>query len=72
CHLCEHAKAILWPLLSHYHFRLKEVDIAADDKMIEKYGTRIPVLGAENNSTELNWPFTTQQVEAYFTELANV
>ena len=72
CHLCEHAKAVLWPLLLHYQFRLNEIDIATDDKLIEKYGTRIPVLAAPNHSTELNWPFTTQEVDAFFIKLAEL
>jgi len=70
CHLCEHAKAVLWPLLSHYQFRLKEIDIANDDGLIEKYGVRIPVLGAEHHLVELNWPFTSREVDAFFSELA--
>ena len=72
CHLCEHAKAVLWPLLLHYQFRLKEIDIAEDDELIEKYGTRIPVLAAANYSIELNWPFTTQDVDAFFVEITKL
>lgn len=72
CHLCEHAKVVLWPLLMQYQFRLTEVDIAASDELIEQYGMRIPVLAAANHSDELNWPFTTQEVDAFFAELTEL
>jgi RNase H-fold protein (predicted Holliday junction resolvase) len=72
CHLCEQAKVILWPLLLQYQFRLNEIDIATDDALIEQYGTRIPVLGVPNHMTELNWPFSAQQVDEFFAELAGL
>lgn len=67
--MCEQAKTILWPLLQQYQFRLKEVDIADDDRLIEQYGVRIPVLGAEHCSEELSWPFTAEQVGVFFAAL---
>ncbi|RZA07837.1 MAG: glutaredoxin family protein [Moraxellaceae bacterium] len=70
CHLCEEAKVILWPLLLQYSARLKEIDIADDDQMIERYGVRIPVLGAPDTDTELDWPFTSEQVDTFLTKLA--
>jgi hypothetical protein len=70
CHLCEQAKIILWPLLSQYQFQLNEIDIATDDVLIEQYGTRIPVVGTVNHAVELNWPFSSQQVDNFFAELA--
>ena len=69
CHLCEQAKVILWPLLLKYQFQLLEVDISSSDDMIEKYGTRIPVLGACDNFAELNWPFTPEQADSFFAGL---
>lgn len=69
CHLCEQAKVVLWPLLLKYQFRLLEIDISNSDDMIEKYGTRIPVLGVGDNFKELNWPFTPEQVDSFFAEL---
>ena len=70
CHLCEQAKVVLWPLLLKYQFRLAEIDISTSDEMIENYGTRIPVLSVGDNFAELNWPFTPEQVDRYFAELA--
>ena len=72
CHLCEQAKTILWPVLLQYSARLKEIDIADSDEMIEKYGTRIPVLGAAELERELNWPFTAVDVDSFLYELADI
>ncbi|MFO1389055.1 glutaredoxin family protein [Cellvibrio sp.] len=70
CHLCEKAKEILWPLLQRYQRQLVEVDIAEDDTLIERYGIRIPVLGAVDSSRELNWPFSAEQVDEFLASLA--
>lgn len=65
CHLCDKAKEILWPALQQYQCKLVEIDIAEDDKLIERYGIRIPVLSAADSPKELNWPFDAEQVEAF-------
>ncbi|MDD2914349.1 MAG: glutaredoxin family protein [Gallionella sp.] len=53
CHLCEKAEAVL-----HTAGIIAEhIDIAADDGLLERYGTRIPVLRRIDNGAELNWPF---------------
>lgn len=72
CHLCEQAKTVLWPLLMQYSARLKEIDIAVSDEIIENYGTRIPVLGASELERELNWPFTAEEIDVFLTELADI
>jgi hypothetical protein len=41
------------------------VDIADDDDLVEKYGTRIPVLQRTDNHTELDWSFNAQAVTAF-------
>ena len=53
CHLCDKAEAIL----DKAGVAIVRIDIAEDDKLLEKYGTRIPVLRRDNNDTELGWPF---------------
>lgn len=68
--MCDQAKTLLWPLLQQYQFRLKEIDIADDDALIEQYGARIPVLAVPDFSEELNWPFTVEQVKLFFTEIS--
>jgi hypothetical protein len=69
CHLCEKAKVILWPLLSQFSYELVEIDIASSDELIEHYGIRIPVLSNLDQSRELNWPFTSAEVEQFFAGL---
>ncbi len=53
CHLCEEAKAILKEAgISPAH-----IDIAEDDALLDKYGTRIPVSKRRDTGAELGWPF---------------
>jgi hypothetical protein len=57
CHLCEHAQALLAQAGLEWH----NVDIAESDVLLERYGTRIPVL-RHDNGKELNWPFKHEDV----------
>jgi glutaredoxin len=61
CHLCEDAEAILRRL----GVAAGHIDIADDDGMLEKYGTRIPVLKRLDNDAELGWPFTAADVTRF-------
>ncbi|MDA9240654.1 glutaredoxin family protein [bacterium] len=61
CHLCEQAKALLYPLLTQRGLRLVEVDIQKDTGLQEKYGIRIPVVALANGG-EKGWPFTAAQI----------
>lgn len=47
CHLCEVAKARLESLRQEWRFELQEVNIAGDAKMMEEFGTRIPLIWVE-------------------------
>ena len=51
CHLCDEAEVVL--KLTGVH--AVQIDIAEDDSLLEKYGTRIPVL--RYAGAELVWPF---------------
>ncbi|HLP96894.1 MAG TPA: glutaredoxin family protein [Sideroxyarcus sp.] len=53
CHLCDEAGALLGLLGIDAEY----VDIAADDELIDLYGTRIPVLQRMDTGMELDWPF---------------
>ncbi len=53
CHLCDKAEATLRGI----GIEAVYVDIADDDGLIEKYGTRIPVLQRVDSGEELGWPF---------------
>jgi len=61
CHLCEQAKAILYPLLTENDWELVEVNIQGDESLKEKYGIRIPVVALPNGD-EKGWPFTAGQI----------
>ncbi len=53
CHLCDEAEAIVHQLGIEAVF----VDIAGNDELRDKYGTRIPVLKRADTGAELGWPF---------------
>jgi|TARA_R110002094_G_scaffold19378_1_gene30946 glutaredoxin len=59
CHLCEQAKSLLQQLLAQYSecYQIEIVDIVESESLIEKYGTRIPVLADPNGKNDLGWPF---------------
>jgi glutaredoxin len=44
CHLCEEAKAIIEPVVNEFGASLREVNIAEDPELIERYGCDIPVI----------------------------
>lgn len=68
CHLCDVARAVYQSTLSPEYFDVQEVDIASSDELIERYGTRIPVLKRVQDNSELNWPFDQQQLMDFLPE----
>ena len=63
CHLCELAQSLVTPLAQAAGVRLEHVDIADDERLLESYGTRIPVLCARGaQDEELGWPFDARAV----------
>jgi hypothetical protein len=65
CHLCDLAREVYQSTLNPEYFSVDEVDIAADDALIERYGTRIPVLQRQQDAAELSWPFDQQALMAF-------
>lgn len=61
CHLCEQAKAILYPLMSERGLTLQEVNIQQTEDLKQRYGIRIPVV-ALPDGREKGWPFTAAQI----------
>lgn len=64
CHLCEQAAEVLadtGPL----RLELVEIDISDNDVLIERYGTRIPVLHHVQSGEELDWPFDLKTLHAF-------
>lgn len=49
CHLCEVAKDQLLGLQRQYGFRLEEVDISTDAKLLEEFETRIPLIWVDGH-----------------------
>lgn len=63
CHLCEQAESLLAFLLSKRKITWAKVEISDDAELLERYGTKIPVLKRIDNNAELAWPFTTTEIE---------
>lgn len=51
CHLCHDAQS----LLKAMGLRWQDIDIVDDDALLDRYGTRIPVLRLDHH--EIDWPF---------------
>lgn len=52
CHLCEHAKALVYPIADGFNYRLKEIDIADSDDLMARFGVKIPVLALWETTEE--------------------
>ncbi len=65
CHLCEDAEEIVNIIAPKVGVSFKNVDIADDDKLVDQYGIRIPVLYHLETGSELGWPFDAQQVRQF-------
>ena len=70
CHLCEHADLILQELVqaanNRNRFEIEEVDISTDEKLVELYGIRIPVVKNAANGKEIGWPFGVEELTTLF------
>lgn len=62
CHLCERAEAILTDLKVKHAISWHAIEISNDDHLTDIYGIRIPVIKCINNQTELNWPFSADDI----------
>ena len=60
CHLCENAQALLMQLT--IACKLEVIEISEDAILLSRYGPKIPVLLRRDTQTELNWPFTTDDI----------
>ncbi|HAS49880.1 MAG TPA: NrdH-redoxin [Gammaproteobacteria bacterium] len=70
CHLCEHADLLLQELVqaanNRNRFEIEEVDISTDEKLVELYGIRIPVVKNAANGKEIGWPFGVEELTTLF------
>lgn len=63
CHLCDLA---LDALASAGVGEFDSVFIDGDDALEARFGTRVPVLRCVDSGDELDWPFSSAQVVAFF------
>lgn len=67
CHLCEQAIEVLQAELHPGEVEVDLVDIAWEEGLIERYGSRIPVLREPASARELDWPFDRGQLRRFLT-----
>ncbi len=67
CHLCEQAQALLYPMLDELEWRLQIIVIDGDAILVQRYGTRIPVV-VTPDGREKGWPFSVGQVRRLMLE----
>lgn len=65
CSLCEDAKALVRQCSKASIIALDEYNIRENPAHYHLYAVRIPVLKREDNSAELGWPFTLQDLELF-------
>jgi hypothetical protein len=63
CHLCDVANSLL--LNFDNKVTLKTIDIAEDEALLDKFSLRIPVLQRQDTQAELNWPFTSADIQKF-------
>ena len=71
CHLCDEAVKILVEAHQTLMFEVYVEDIAESEELVERYGLKIPVLFDEQTGKELNWPFTSSEVQEFISSLAS-
>lgn len=71
CHLCEQAKEVIGLLPAEFSLSLEPLDIVEDEQLLDRYGTRIPVLYDPETTLELGWPFDRELARQYFQACAS-
>jgi len=59
CHLCEEATALLQQLLTQgpEQYQIEVIDIIESDELVQRYGSRIPLIAKQGDVNDLGWPF---------------
>ncbi|WP_210394930.1 glutaredoxin family protein [Motiliproteus sediminis] len=70
CHLCEVAEQLLAHCIDFERVQVELIDIADDDRMVERLGVRIPVLEDSVSGETLDWPFDAEQVARFLTAVS--
>lgn len=63
CHLCDKAEDIIKNVIPQ--IEVCNVEIIDDQRLMDLYGLRIPVLRNVSTSEELDWPFTLTDVNNF-------
>jgi thiol-disulfide isomerase/thioredoxin len=67
CHLCDEANVLLQQVMEQApeKYRVNVVDIVHKESLIQRYGTRIPVVQRGSLLSDLGWPFGYAELHAY-------
>lgn len=65
CHLCEQAES----LCASQGLTLNKVEISENENLMATYGLRIPVVKDPLSLRELGWPFDSDQLASWLTQL---
>ena len=65
CHLCELAADLISQLESTFDITVVEIDIVTDEKLVDRFGMRIPVVSKGDTQREMSWPFTLEELERF-------
>ena len=69
CGLCDKAYAMLMQLAYDIPLEIDIIDIThTHNKLGQNYDERIPVIALSNADTELEWPFTIDDIRAYLAQ----
>lgn len=68
CPLCVQAKQLIEQTPLAQPVALHEVDIAAQEALMDEYALIVPVLVRETDDAELKWPFDGPRLQAFLQE----
>ncbi|MGB7815074.1 MAG: glutaredoxin family protein [Methylotenera sp.] len=63
CHLCELAYSLVIQLSNNIEVNL--IEIAENEALLTRYGSRIPVLQRQDTQSELDWPFNETSIREF-------
>lgn len=69
CHLCDLALDIIRNSSNISKLEIEVVDIADDSGLVERYGTRIPVVFDNISQVEISWPFSDEMFDDWCSAL---
>ncbi len=68
CHLCGLAEVEIAKYnqisTEQFQLNLQKIDIISDAKLVDAYGTKIPVLFIESVQLSINWPFSCSEIQS--------